>query len=175
MLLQIAGDKSIFTTKMKVVVVGAGITGAGIAHELHKFGTDVIVLESGGRGCCGATGSSWAWINANQKSPKWYQSLNVEGMNAWGTNEPYRRYVEHSGSVVFKDEAARHLTLTPTLTLTQPPTPARHLTLIAQNDLLSCFGLACHCASTLPGQRRLCRTSLHWRLHIHRDHSLVST
>jgi len=68
-----------------VVVVGAGILGAAIASELHTRDKSchVMVLEAGVAPCQGATGSSWAWINANQKTPRWYQDMNHQGMLAW--------------------------------------------------------------------------------------------
>lgn len=107
---------------MSVLVIGAGITGAGIAHELHQGSNcDVKVLESGNEACSGATGSSWAWINANQKTPKWYQTLNIEGMHAWRRREPYKQYFESSGAVVFKDEAARAAQALTDPSATAPP------------------------------------------------------
>ena len=92
---------------MSVVVVGGGVIGAAIAHELTVRGLTVTVLEAGDSACSGATGSSFAWINANSKSPLWYQRLNHEGMKAWQSNDPYRQFLNQSGAIVYKEGSAR--------------------------------------------------------------------
>ena len=93
--------------KKRVLIVGAGIVGASIAYEIDKQRTnDVIVLEAGERPCSGATGSSWAWINANQKNPKWYQEMNHQGMLAW-TEGIYGRFLSKAGAIVYEAQAAR--------------------------------------------------------------------
>ncbi len=48
----------------RVIIVGAGIIGAAIAHYLSRGGAEVTVIEQH-RPACGATGKSFGWINAN--------------------------------------------------------------------------------------------------------------
>jgi glycine/D-amino acid oxidase-like deaminating enzyme len=62
-----------------VVVIGAGIIGASIAYRLAEGGAAVTVVERGEPGR-GTTASSFAWLNANQKTPRAYFDLNVAGM-----------------------------------------------------------------------------------------------
>ena len=66
---------------MRVVVVGAGIVGAGLAWQLARHGQEVILIERG-RPATGTTGSSFSWYNANSKRPEDYFQLNLAGMNA---------------------------------------------------------------------------------------------
>jgi glycine/D-amino acid oxidase-like deaminating enzyme len=67
----------------KVLVVGAGIVGASIAYHLARRGAEVMVCERE-RPAAGATGNSFAWINATfSKQPRPYYELNLAGMAAW--------------------------------------------------------------------------------------------
>lgn len=60
----------------RVAVVGGGILGASIAYHLARRGAEVIVLERE-RPAAGATGKSFAWINATfTKQPYHYHWLN---------------------------------------------------------------------------------------------------
>ncbi|GAA3084533.1 hypothetical protein GCM10017562_62900 [Streptomyces roseofulvus] len=53
-----------------VVVVGAGITGAAVAHHLARRGAAVVVLEQAPRpGAAGATGSSGGMVRAYDPDP----------------------------------------------------------------------------------------------------------
>ena len=68
---------------MKVVVIGAGIIGAAIAYNLSmRPSVDVTVLEAGEAGF-GASGHSFAWTNAFNKTPRHYHDLNRRSMDMW--------------------------------------------------------------------------------------------
>lgn len=62
-----------------VIVIGAGMAGTATAFRLAKAGASVTVIdrdEPGG----GTTSKSFAWVNANQKTPREYFDLNFAGM-----------------------------------------------------------------------------------------------
>lgn len=63
----------------KSVVIGAGIIGASVACHLAKNGADVTLLDANDP-ASGTTSRSFAWVNANNKTPKQYFDLNVAGM-----------------------------------------------------------------------------------------------
>jgi glycine/D-amino acid oxidase-like deaminating enzyme len=63
------------------VVIGAGVLGAAVAASLTRRGADVTVLEARGPGA-GTTGTSFAWVNANNKDPQPYFALNHAGVRA---------------------------------------------------------------------------------------------
>ncbi len=65
-----------------VVVIGGGIVGAAVALRCAEQGATVTLLD------CGvieqnATRASFAWLNANNKTPLEYYALNVAGMQAY--------------------------------------------------------------------------------------------
>ena len=64
-----------------VVVVGAGMLGAALAFRLARAGAKVTVVDAGEPGG-GTSGSSFAWANANDKTPLDYFRLNKAGMEA---------------------------------------------------------------------------------------------
>jgi glycine/D-amino acid oxidase-like deaminating enzyme len=66
---------------IRSVVIGAGVVGASVAFRLAEAGVAVTVLEAGRVGG-GASGSSFAWTNSNNKPPRSYHDLNVAGMRA---------------------------------------------------------------------------------------------
>lgn len=66
---------------MHVVVIGAGIVGASVTYELAKAGAKVTVIEAAHAGA-GSSSASFAWTNANGKTPRSYFALNVAGMRA---------------------------------------------------------------------------------------------
>ena len=65
-----------------VIVIGAGLLGSAVAHELARRGADVTVLEAG-RPAGGTTGSSFSWVNAQDKAPGHYFELNAAGVAAY--------------------------------------------------------------------------------------------
>ena len=67
---------------MRVVVVGAGIIGASIALHLARRDVAVTVVESQQPGA-GASGHSFAYINAFAKLPVAYHDLNRRSMDMW--------------------------------------------------------------------------------------------
>ena len=67
---------------LRVVVVGAGIVGASIAHHLARRHVAVTVLERSQPGA-GASSHSFAWLNSFGKEPLPYHDLNRRSMEAW--------------------------------------------------------------------------------------------
>jgi len=67
----------------RIVVAGSGILGASIAYHLARRGARVTLLEKL-RPASGATGGSFAWLNATfSKKPREYFALNLLGMAGW--------------------------------------------------------------------------------------------
>ena len=66
---------------MHVTVIGAGVVGSSLAWRLAKEGVGVTLIERAAA-ASGTTGSSFAWFNANQKTPEDYFELNKAGMVA---------------------------------------------------------------------------------------------
>jgi len=64
------------------VVIGAGVLGVCLAARLAQAGATVTLLEAAEPGL-GATRSSFAWLNSNDKSPRAYHDLNHAGLRAW--------------------------------------------------------------------------------------------
>lgn len=64
-----------------MAVIGAGVLGASIAGHLARLGHTVTLIEASHVGA-GTTATSFAWVNANQKTPRDYFELNVAGMAA---------------------------------------------------------------------------------------------
>lgn len=56
-----------------VAVIGAGIVGSSIAANLAQKGCKVTVVDAAQRPGEGATAKTWAWLNANKKSPSHYK------------------------------------------------------------------------------------------------------
>ena len=63
-------------------VIGAGVLGVCVALRLAEAGVAVTLLERDRPGQ-GATRSSLAWLNANNKLPRAYHDLNYTGMRRW--------------------------------------------------------------------------------------------
>jgi glycine/D-amino acid oxidase-like deaminating enzyme len=71
----------------RVAVVGAGIVGASVAYELARRGAEVTLLERA-HAAAGATGNSFAWINASfDKLPAPYFRLSWFATLAWARLE----------------------------------------------------------------------------------------
>ena len=67
----------------KVIIVGAGIIGATLAYHLsQRDGFDVTLLERDVPGS-GASGHSFAWVNAFGKDPREYHTLNRRSLDMW--------------------------------------------------------------------------------------------
>ncbi len=69
--------------KKQIVIAGGGILGASIAYHLARRGARVTLLEKLRPGA-GATGNSFAWLNATfSKKPRNYFDLNLLGIAGW--------------------------------------------------------------------------------------------
>lgn len=64
-----------------IIVIGAGVIGASVAFRLAQGGAKVTVIEAGDIGG-GTSSTTFAWVNAHDKSPRGYHDLNVAGMAA---------------------------------------------------------------------------------------------
>ena len=63
----------------EIIVVGAGIIGASIAYHLTKRGVNVLIVDRVGP-AAGATGKSFAWINANHVADDAYHRLRYQSL-----------------------------------------------------------------------------------------------
>ncbi len=63
----------------EVIVIGGGIIGASLTYRLAAGGARVSLIEARHL-AAGTSGSSFAWTNANNKTPTEYFRLNVFGM-----------------------------------------------------------------------------------------------
>jgi len=66
----------------RCAVIGSGVLGVSVAARLAEAGVEVMLLEQAEPGHA-ATGSSFAWLNSNDKTPRAYHDLNHAGMRAW--------------------------------------------------------------------------------------------
>jgi glycine/D-amino acid oxidase-like deaminating enzyme len=94
----------------EAIVIGGGIVGSSVALNLARRGIKVSVFDRLGESVLGATTpASWAWINANQKSPQAYQWLNQLGMHAWRKDPVVIELPNWNGALVqFKDTPIFH-------------------------------------------------------------------
>ncbi len=67
-----------------IAVVGAGIIGAATADQLCRAGARVTLIDAQQPGL-GASGTSLAWLNSNNKQPRAYHDLSVQGIEEWRT------------------------------------------------------------------------------------------
>ena len=65
-----------------VVIIGAGVIGAGLAYRLTQAGARVTVVEAGGGPATMASGHSFGWINASYYLSPAHHHLRVAGMAA---------------------------------------------------------------------------------------------
>lgn len=78
MLLRMSSSKS-----TQIVIIGAGIIGASIAYFLsQRSQSNIKVLERETVGS-GASGHSFAWVNAFGKDPRAYHTLNRRSLDMW--------------------------------------------------------------------------------------------
>lgn len=95
-------------TNPRVAVIGAGIVGASVAYFLSKRSAEVVLLDAA-QPASGTTSTSFAWVNANNKTPREYFDLNVAGM------EEHRRlsdeldgdWLHETGNLILADGAGR--------------------------------------------------------------------
>ncbi len=95
-------------TNKNVVVIGAGIVGAAIAYRLASRGARVTVLEKTAP-ASGATGDSFAYLNASTKPERPYFELNVQGIAGWQRLQQELKGalpLQLNGAVYWRDEAA---------------------------------------------------------------------
>ncbi len=65
-----------------VAIIGAGIIGAATADRLSRAGARVTLVDAREPGN-GASGTSLAWLNSNNKHPRGYHDLSVQGIEEW--------------------------------------------------------------------------------------------
>ena len=70
-------------TKLKIVVVGAGIVGASIAYHLSRAKDVAVTVLERDEPCAGASGHSFAWLNSFGKDPVSYHHFNRRSMDIW--------------------------------------------------------------------------------------------
>jgi len=81
------------------IVVGGGIIGSSIARALIQRGIkEVTVYDPTPAGK--TTAASWAWLNANQKPPPSYRSLNQLGLRGWRSDALLQSLPSWSGTLV---------------------------------------------------------------------------
>jgi glycine/D-amino acid oxidase-like deaminating enzyme len=91
-----------------VVVIGAGVVGASVGYALAKLGVGATILDEAFP-AAGTTSNSFAWANANEKTPRAYFELNWSGLR-----EHHRLSAElggdwfrHSGNLEIASTAER--------------------------------------------------------------------
>ena len=92
------------TCIQNVVIVGAGIIGSSLALSLAQRRPEwnILVLDAQNNGDSlgKTTPASWAWLNANGKSPRHYQLLNQLGIHVWKKEPHLSPLVSWLGSLV---------------------------------------------------------------------------
>src|SRR5215831_4759855 len=97
----------------RCAVIGAGVIGVCVAARLAEAGIKVTLLEQDRPGHA-ATRSSFAWLNANDKTPRAYHELNHAGMRAWAAlsaglgGAPWYR---PTGNIEWAEDAPGHARL----------------------------------------------------------------
>ena len=98
---------------LRCAVIGAGVLGAGVAARLAEAGAAVTLLEQDQPGQA-ATRSSFAWLNANRKTPRTYHDLNHAGMRAWAelaASAGQPAWYQSSGNLEWAGDAQAHAEL----------------------------------------------------------------
>ena len=67
---------------MQVVIIGAGIVGAGLSFAMSQLGANVTVIDANGP-ATGATGHSFGWVNASFYADKPHFALRAEGIASY--------------------------------------------------------------------------------------------
>ena len=98
---------------LRCAVIGAGVVGLCVALRLAQAGATVTLLERDKPGG-GATRSSFAWLNANNKTPRVYYDLNHAGLLAWAglaaeAGQP--AWYQASGNLEWAQDARGHAEL----------------------------------------------------------------
>lgn len=75
-------SESEIRTPRSALIVGAGIVGACIGYRLAKAGIAVTIADRTGPHA-GASGRSWAWLNAVAAADRAYFELRKAGLGAW--------------------------------------------------------------------------------------------
>ncbi|GAB2933971.1 NAD(P)/FAD-dependent oxidoreductase [Streptomyces mayteni] len=70
------------STVTSCVVIGAGVVGAAAAAALGRRGRRVTLVDQAPAPGAGTSATTFAWINANRKTPPPYQDLNAAGVAA---------------------------------------------------------------------------------------------
>jgi glycine/D-amino acid oxidase-like deaminating enzyme len=88
-----------------IAIIGAGIIGAATADQLSRAGARVTLVDAQDPGH-GASGTSLAWLNSNNKQPRDYHDLSVQGIEEWrrlagGLGEP--PWYVPTGSIAWAD------------------------------------------------------------------------
>ena len=65
---------------LRMAVIGAGIVGASVAFWLARSGQARVWVVDRSLPGSGATSASFAWVNANDKTPRDYFELNRVGL-----------------------------------------------------------------------------------------------
>jgi glycine/D-amino acid oxidase-like deaminating enzyme len=112
----------------KITVVGAGIVGSCIAHELSRLGQNVTIIDKSMPGS-GTSGKSFNWVNATYpKRPYSYNYLSQLGLGAF---DDLYRYIDFpskwNGSLEWFVDAKKHKKLLDNVNqLLKYPTYSKH-------------------------------------------------
>ena len=91
-------SRSVDRQIQSAIVVGGGIIGSSIARALTQRGMEVTVYDPTPTGT--TTPASWAWLNANQKPPHSYKSLNQLGLRGWRSDPVLSSFPFWTGTLV---------------------------------------------------------------------------